>query len=338
MVAMGEVDFDTESMAPRGVPGGYGESVIQPAATIPVSDTVTISSLHEPLSTKTTESSSSATASTKISSTTASSATTIATTFDFVELHDGIHLYSLQEDHFLAADFESICPSGNCQTECRNLTRVFTASAADLGGSSDGDRNDIPVTLFGICSNLANATNSASLSGDSKVQSFFPDTLTELSTGAELISANLTTCLATTCDMTRKPYECADYCRPEKLLQSPTLLDLRHGIYGCTQKLCSNTCGLPYADQDVFGVGVGHPFFFPGIVVPPRLSRTHLPQVLISYYIQAILLFLLAAAALASAGVQIFRLGRKPTVSVDKEPVKNVLGSFLATQCYFGGR
>lgn len=233
------------------------------AATIPISDTMTILSSQEILSTKTSESSSPVKSSTKTSSTTTSSATSIASVFHFFELHDGKDVFSLREDHFLAADFESICPSGDCQTECLNLTQVFTASAADLGGSSDGNRNDIPVTLFGICSNLANATNSASLSGDSRVQSFFPDTLTELNTGVELISSNLTTCLATTCDMTRKPYECADWCRPENLLQSPTLLNISTGIYDCTYRLCSNTCGLPYADQDVFGVGVGHTSFFP---------------------------------------------------------------------------
>lgn len=231
------------------------------AATFSVSDFSSTTSSQESSSTstntKTTESL------TTFTTTTASSSPSSTSNFGFFELHNGRNVYSLQEDHFLAADFETICPSQNCQKECLNLTRIFTTSADDLGESSDGDPNDIPVTLFGICSNLANATNSASLSGDSDVQSFFPNTLTELDTGVDFITSNLTTCLATTCDMTRKPEECVDYCRPEYLLQSPTLFEFNPGMFQCADRLCSNTCGLPYADQDVFGVGVGNPFLFP---------------------------------------------------------------------------
>lgn len=185
------------------------------------------------------------------------SSTSGASDFKFIELHDGIQVFPIQEEHFLAADFENICPSQNCQTDCLNLTRVFTAHADDLLDSSDGSSVDIPVTLFGICSNLANATNSASLSGDSRVQSFFPGTLSDLNTDIELIASNLTTCLSTTCEMTRQPSECVDYCRPEDLLQNPTLFKFSPGIYECTYRICSSTCGLPYANQDVFGIGVG---------------------------------------------------------------------------------
>ncbi|KUI54651.1 hypothetical protein VP1G_10702 [Cytospora mali] len=156
----------------------------------------------------------------------APSSTNTASDFIFIELHDGKNVDYLPEEHFLAADFESICPSQNCQTDCRNLTRVFTAHADDLLDISDGNSAVVPVTLFGICSNLANATNSASLSGDSRV--------------------------------------------------------------------------------------------------------------LISYYIQAVLLFLLAAASLISAALQIWWLGRKPTFTKHKKLLENVLENFLATQCYFG--
>ncbi|KUI70404.1 hypothetical protein VM1G_11703 [Cytospora mali] len=243
----------------------------------------------------------------------APSSTNTASDFIFIELHDGKNVDYLPEEHFLAADFESICPSQNCQTDCRNLTRVFTVHADHLLDNPDGKVADVPVTLFGICSNLANATNSASLSGDSRVQSFFPTALTELETDIELISSNLTACLSTTCEMTRKPSECVDHCRPGNLLQSPSLFNFSPGIYQCTYNICSNTCGLPYANQDVFGIGV-----------------------LISSYIQAVLLFLLAAASLISAALQIWRLRRKPTIPRHKKLFENVLENFLATQCYFG--
>ncbi|KAG8156496.1 hypothetical protein KVR01_013600 [Diaporthe batatas] len=191
------------------------------------------------------------------------------------------------------------------------MTRVFTASEGALGNSTDGYEQDIPVTLFGICSNLANATESATRNSDERTASFFPRTVAQLSNDGDLLAANLTTCLATTCEMTRRPSECFDYCGPENLLKSPTEFDFSAGLFTCAQKLCSNTCGLPFANQDVFGSGV-----------------------LISYYIQAVLLLLLAGAVLVSAAWQLFRYGSSPPVM--GKPTQSVLKKFLATECYFG--
>lgn len=61
-------------------------------------------------------------------------------------------------------------------------------------------------------------------------------------------------------------------------------------------------------------------------------------QVLISYYIQALLLFLLAAACIVSAAVQTWRLRRKPTVMGNTKLIEGNLENFLTTQCYFGGK
>ncbi|KAG6364014.1 hypothetical protein INS49_009117 [Diaporthe citri] len=164
------------------------------------------------------------------------------------------------------------------------MTRVFSASQHALANSTDRYEVDIPVTLFGICSNLANATESVIRNGDETTASFFPRPLAQISNDSDLLAANLTTCLATTCEMTRRPSECVDYCGPENLLQSPTEFDFSSGLFRCANKLCSNTCGLPFANQDVFGIGV-----------------------LISYYVQAVLLLALAVAVSASAAWQLFR-------------------------------
>lgn len=176
--------------------------------------------------------------------------------FTFIELHNDKDIFPLREEHFLAADFEEICATNDCQADCFNMTRVFSASQHALADSTDGYEVDIPVTLFGICSNLANATEAVIRNGDERTASFFPRPLAQISNDSNLLAANLTTCLATTCEMTRRPSECFDYCGPENLLQSPTEFDFSSGLFRCANKLCSNTCGLPFADQDVFGIGV----------------------------------------------------------------------------------
>lgn len=176
--------------------------------------------------------------------------------FTFIELHDDKKIFPLREDHFLRSDFAQICATHDCQADCFNMTRVFSASQYALANSTDGYEVDIPVTLFGICSNLANATESAARNGNESTASFFPRPVAEISNDSDLLAANLTTCLATTCEMTRRPSECVDYCGPESLLQSPTEFNFSSGLFKCANKLCSNTCGLPFADQDVFGIGV----------------------------------------------------------------------------------
>lgn len=179
-----------------------------------------------------------------------------ATQFTFIELHNNKDIFPLREDHFLGSDFDQICATHDCQADCFNMTRVFSASQHALGNSTDGYEGDIPVTLFGICSNLANATESVIRNGNETTAAFFPRPLAQISNDSDLLAANLTTCLATTCEMTRRPSECVNYCGPENLLQSPTAFDFSSGLFRCADKLCSNTCGLPFANQDVFGIGV----------------------------------------------------------------------------------
>lgn len=157
------------------------------------------------------------------------------------------------EEHFLRANFSQICPSQNCFTDCNNLTQVFTASPEALGNSTDIAH--LPVTLFGVCSNLANATALVEDSDDAILKSYFKSPSTDADNDIGLITSNLTMCLVDTCDNTRNPSEC-NYCRPDYLLQSQDTLSIYPGVSNCTYQLCQSTCGLPYADQDVFGIGV----------------------------------------------------------------------------------
>lgn len=193
------------------------------------------------------------------SSTSTSTSTSPAATnthgFTFMQLHDK-KLKRLPEESFLRANFSQICPSRNCFTDCNNLTQVFTANPDALGNITEIDAADLPVTLFGVCSNLANATASVEESDDAVLKSYFQTRSADTDNNIGLIASNLTMCLVDTCDNTRNPSECS-FCRPDYLLQSQDTLAIYPGVSNCTYQLCQSTCGLPYADQDVFGIGVG---------------------------------------------------------------------------------
>lgn len=196
--------------------------------------------------------------------------------FFFAQIHriqdkNESEIFPITESQFLEANFSQICPSQNCTHDCRNMSLVFNASpAGPTTGSSDSIDIDVPVTLFGICSNMANASDSAERSGNARVQSFFAGVANDTNTFAS-ITSDLTTCLSTSCDKTRKPSECVAICRPDYLLADGSTnlgFESQHGLYQCAKQLCSSTCGLPYANQDVFGIGVGS-----GRPPPSRLSN-----------------------------------------------------------------
>lgn len=262
-------------------------------------------------------------------STSSSPAATNTYGFTFVQPY-GNKSYQLSEGHFLHASFSQICPSQNCFNDCNNLTQVFTASRERVHSNiTHVDAQDVPVTLFGVCSNLGNATASVENGNDAVLKPYFQSPSADADNDIGLVISNLTMCLVDTCDNTRNPSECNDYCRPDYLLQSQAALAISPGVFQCAHQLCKSTCGLPYADQDVFGIGVS-PIFL--CLSAPKADCG---QVLISYYIQALLLLLLAVTFVGSAVVQAWKLSRSPIVS---EKVKPALKTFLNTQCYFGGK
>lgn len=225
--------------------------------------------VEEPTSTSTTSEHTTSHSSTKQNTSTAKShkpststctstspAATNTDVFTFVQLHGSHNPYKLSEGHFLHTNFSEICPSQNCFTDCNNLTQVFTANSSVLSNSTVMKAEDVPVTLFGVCSNLANATALVRDNGDAGLKSYFKSPSSDTDYDIGLILSNLTMCLADTCDNTRNPSECNEYCRPNYLLESQDTLAISPNLSQCAQQLCESTCGLPYADQDVFGIGV----------------------------------------------------------------------------------
>lgn len=175
-------------------------------------------------------------------------------------------------------------------------------SNVNLSSVTDG------ISLFGICSNIANVTEAVSLGEISAADSFFPVTNAEVEVRG--ITLNTTLCLFDTCQATRDPEQCKQDCDPGTILTSETTMDIIQAR-ACLYRLCSNTCGLPDANQDVFGIGV-----------------------LISYIIQAILVIICALGILTSSAIQRVKHPQRQ-VSMP-ESWKDGLGTFLAAQCYFG--
>lgn len=198
------------------------------------------------------------------------------------------------------------------------MTRVFqafpdglTADEADYGQArADGQLPDI--TLFGICSNMPALSElaTANSGSDPAFAAYFPTT--NAAAALHNISNDLSLCFVETCQQTRDPSQCTNECSIDVLQSSADSLNIQAGAYPCLFKLCNSSCGLPYANQDVFGVGL-----------------------LASYIAQAILVLILAVALLTSASWHLFarRDFAKPSIPTR---LHSSLETFLAAQCYFG--
>ncbi|KAK1702947.1 uncharacterized protein BDZ83DRAFT_773192 [Colletotrichum acutatum] len=224
-------------------------------------------------------------------------------------------LYIVPEGQLLETSFRGICPSGNCVDDCKNMSRVFQAVPDGL--NIDPLRYGRPetqvsnVTLFGTCSNLEFATKFAVAERNTDFTPYFS---TNDSRDLFNIAANMASCFAAaTCEQTRKPTVCAEACSPSKLLSSPTAFDYEQesGFLNCVLRLCDHTCSLPYVNQDVLGIGV-----------------------LISYYIQAVVLVICASAIVVSAGLQLWRASSAEKTIRDS--LRSPLETFLRVQALFG--
>jgi hypothetical protein len=157
------------------------------------------------------------------------------------------------------ADLAALCPSGNCLKDCQTQ-RVFEVLpegvniAYDQYGTLDSTRAEI--TLFGICVDIANVTR-ALTSGDipaeqaQQLKPYFPNN----ASGLTKIADNITQCLPASCAKSRDSSTCAPWCRESDLLLVDGTTNLT-GVATCLEWLCEESCGLPYANQDVVGIGV----------------------------------------------------------------------------------
>jgi hypothetical protein len=181
-----------------------------------------------------------------------------------VGIYDTANLTVINDEDFLAAPFDRLCPSGDCIMDCQNMTRVFQALPSGIQadrqtyGRKGGNSS---ITLFGVCTNLGQASSIIPSSSQNKILEPFFRTKDSTSTNVTKVTTKIASCYASTCDLTREPYKCKEACAVDNFLGNPSRLNFNFannntGSLACISRLCDNTCGLPYANQDVLGVGV----------------------------------------------------------------------------------
>lgn len=173
-------------------------------------------------------------------------------------------LSCLSLSQFVTANFDQLCPSGSCLEACEDTERLYGVIPPGMQVQADnfGLPTRIPdmITLYGICLGYANVTRA--LNGGFVPQKeagvlrpLFPsnaeDDLHRVSNGASQ-------CLSETCEKSANRSGCAWDCSPAQLLLNSTTPRLS-GPYQCLKTICKGSAGLPFANQDVVGVGVGEP-------------------------------------------------------------------------------
>lgn len=183
---------------------------------------------------------------------------------EFLQIYDTKNLTVISNDDFFSAPLDQFCPSGDCMKDCQDMERVFSAlpSGVKADALTYGRPNsNTSVSLFGICTNLDHVTTVLpTYKKMDKVGSFF-----NVTKGARpnitRTTAKIASCYASTCDLTREPDKCKEACAMDNFLAGPDRLNFNlqnnnTGAMACISRLCDNTCGLPYANQDVLGIGV----------------------------------------------------------------------------------
>jgi hypothetical protein len=153
-------------------------------------------------------------------------------------------------DSVAEASFGGICPSGNCLEACQDYVQVFQTTPDTASQASN-------ITLFGVCSNLGMIYGDLYNTNASVMQkqaSYFPPGDQSHAVVTQVISS-LSSCLAGSCETSRDPHNCNASCSLSILNYGNSTMNMAT-VGQCFSELCSNTCGLPYADQDVYGVGV----------------------------------------------------------------------------------
>jgi len=157
------------------------------------------------------------------------------------------------------APFDELCPGNDCYRACQDFSLLFNTDsyaydATDTRFSASNVTSSNQITLFGLCTNIKGLTDTVINNPSSLDQaaSFFNNKQEQAN--ATQIPANISMCLYDTCQATRDPKQCRDLCWPDDT-QSSGVMDFNQ-VSKCMRQLCSNDCGLPYANQDVFGVGV----------------------------------------------------------------------------------
>lgn len=169
-----------------------------------------------------------------------------------------------------------------------------------------------------------------STKGDRSAQSFIPPS-TEYD--LQMVSNDVSRRLSETCEKSTDSSRCTWECSPAQLLLNSTTPRLA-GPYQCLKTICQGGIGLPFANQDVVGIGVV--ISLRTLLMPQSIHKiADDRQVTISCVIQRVLV-LFSWLGLAIASWTSFN---RPIRSGSDEKAKEVflesLDSFQLAQCYF---
>lgn len=224
--------------------GEYGSPLSSSLTTAAVPDVTTTSS----------SSSGSTTAASITITSTATTAEPATTTYPYKQLQSAAIL-PVRWSTLANTPFDALCPSGNCLEACKDFTRVFKSHP-------DGADAAAPITLFGLCSNLGVVYRELYQHENPVLlpqSAYFPN---GNGTEADLnqISAGLSNCLVSSCELSRDAQNCNQSCGLSLINNGDTTMSVE-AAGSCLYSVCGNTCGLPYADQDIYGVGVSFSYY-----------------------------------------------------------------------------
>ncbi|KAI9698130.1 MAG: hypothetical protein M1836_004132 [Candelina mexicana] len=222
----------------------------------------------------------------------------------------------LNSTQFANQPFHELCPSGNCLTDCQDLKRLYTPLPDKITFTNQSAYGTPPnVTLWPLCAGLANislaiAKEIPPLEDLRKFEQYFanPNETDYLAVAAASVQ-----CWSDTCAHSRNPEICTRQCAPVNLLQSRTNPQLA-GTRECIKATCPKIDGLPFANQDIIGVGVSS-----------------------SYVIQSFLM-LLCWVALASNSFIARRRNRHSPAhrsSESRDSILQGISGFHTAQCFF---
>lgn len=138
---------------------------------------------------------------------------------------------------------QNICPSGNCINDCRDLELLYGHT----------NRSIWQYSLYDLClfaSSIVGYLRQGLLSDYAGLDQYFPPNTTNEQ--LQDITAKVTHCLISTCDVLRNITACFSQCSPSALLINSTFPSAQ-GVFDCLDSLCG---GLPYGNADIVGIGV----------------------------------------------------------------------------------
>lgn len=215
------------------------------------------------------------------------------------------------------APFTELCAGDDCFKACQDFGLLFNKDHYEYQPNAKFPTSfsDEGITLFGLCTNTANITDAIAHTDTlPNAANFFKSQDTAYNVNK--VVSGTAQCLVGSCEATRKPDECRKLCSSFVIQQSISTLDFAK-TYTCMAKLCDNTCGLPYANQDVMGVGVLGSYTIQVIII-------------IAYGIFCATRFWRRRRKLKNAVVN------KVHTRADK--INTAAGAFFVAQCFFAGQ